>query len=40
MLEKQKQKPPIDPVIKAWIDNVIVPVLIEKWEKRQVPKAA
>lgn len=31
---------PIDPRVKAWIDNVIVPALLDRWDQRQRMEAA
>jgi hypothetical protein len=29
------RRSPIDPVLKSWIDNVIVPALVDEWNRSQ-----
>jgi hypothetical protein len=31
---------PIDPAIKSWIDNVIIPALLDRWNSRPERQAA
>jgi hypothetical protein len=32
-----RRKAPINPSVKAWLDNVVVPVLVEQWDTESVP---
>jgi hypothetical protein len=36
----RKSTPEIDPGIKSWIDNVIVPALVDEWFSSEDSKAA
>ena len=37
---RTRRSAPIEPALKAWIDNVIVPALVDRWESREAAKAA
>ena len=37
---RQQRHPAIRPEVKAWIDNVIVPALVEEWQKQSAPRLA
>ena len=37
---RERRNSPIEPALKAWIDNVIVPALVDRWENREAAKAA
>lgn len=35
-----KDSAPINPILKSWIDEVIVPALMQEWRRSQVPTMA
>jgi len=37
---RKRRNSPIEPILKAWIDHVIVPALVDRWGNREAVKAA